>query len=96
NARELEAQSSLIRERVRQHKSSSPASIIEAIDQLKKGAEPQRVGGALKGVYRSTELLMKSVEEERDQASASALKGAALDAKRPGTTRAHATLILLI
>ena len=39
NVRELEAQSSLIRERVRQHKSSSPASIIEAIDQLKKGAE---------------------------------------------------------
>ena len=39
NARELEAQSSLIRERVRQHKSSSPASIIEKIDQLKKGAE---------------------------------------------------------
>jgi hypothetical protein len=39
NARELEAQSSLIRERVRQHKSSSPASIIKAIDQLKKGAE---------------------------------------------------------
>jgi hypothetical protein len=37
--RELEAQSTLIRERVRQHKSSSPASIIEAIDQLKKGAE---------------------------------------------------------
>ncbi|KAI1508857.1 DDE superfamily endonuclease [Pyrenophora tritici-repentis] len=57
NARELEAQSSLIRERVRQHKSSSPASIIEAINQLKKGAEPQRVGGALKGVYRSTEYL---------------------------------------
>ncbi|KAK1916404.1 MFS-type transporter clz9 [Pyrenophora teres f. teres] len=39
NVRELEAQSSLIRERVRRHKSSSPASIIEAIDQLKKGAE---------------------------------------------------------
>ncbi|KAJ8110064.1 hypothetical protein OPT61_g6991 [Boeremia exigua] len=39
NARELEAQSSLIRERIRQHKSSSPASIIEKIDQLKKGAE---------------------------------------------------------
>ncbi|KAI1559897.1 hypothetical protein PtrEW13061_009468 [Pyrenophora tritici-repentis] len=77
NARELEAQSSLIRERVRQHKSSSPASIIEAIDQLKKGAEPQRVGSALKGVYRSMELLMKSVKEERDQALASALKGAA-------------------
>jgi hypothetical protein len=29
----------LIRNRVRRHKSSSPASIIEAIDQLKKGAE---------------------------------------------------------
>ncbi|KAJ8117809.1 hypothetical protein OPT61_g1084 [Boeremia exigua] len=39
NARELEAQSSLICERVRQHKSSSPASIIKAINQLKKGAE---------------------------------------------------------
>jgi hypothetical protein len=39
NVRELEAQSSLICERVRQHKSSSPASIIEAIDQLKKRAE---------------------------------------------------------
>ncbi|PZD25604.1 hypothetical protein A1F97_11017, partial [Pyrenophora tritici-repentis] len=84
--------------RVRQHKSSSPASIIEAIDQLKKGAEPQSVGGALKGVYRSMEysqreleriywlkmrltsrLLMKSVKEERNQASASGLKGAALE-----------------
>ncbi|RYO04880.1 hypothetical protein AA0121_g12629 [Alternaria tenuissima] len=39
NVRELEAQSTLIRKRVRQHKSSSPASIIKAIDQLKKGAE---------------------------------------------------------
>ena len=39
NARELEAQSTLIRERVRKHRSSSPASIIEAINQLKKGAE---------------------------------------------------------
>jgi cytochrome c1 len=29
----------LIRDRVRKHKSSSPASIIEAINQLKKGAE---------------------------------------------------------
>jgi hypothetical protein len=39
NVRELEAQSALIRDRVRRHKSSSPASIIEAISQLKKGAE---------------------------------------------------------
>jgi hypothetical protein len=34
NVRELEAQSTLIRNRVRRHKISSPASIIEAIDQL--------------------------------------------------------------
>jgi hypothetical protein len=34
NVRELEAQSTLIRDRVRRHKSSSPASIIEAINQL--------------------------------------------------------------
>jgi hypothetical protein len=39
NIQELKAQSTLICNRVRQHKSSSPASIIEAIDQLKKGAE---------------------------------------------------------
>jgi hypothetical protein len=38
NVRELEAQSTLIHNRVRRHKSSSPASIIEAIGQLKKGA----------------------------------------------------------
>ena len=44
----------------------------------------------------TSRLLMKSVKEERDQASASALKGAAPGARRPGTTRAHATLILLI
>ena len=39
NLRELEAQSTLISNRVRQHKSSSPASIIAAINQLKKGAQ---------------------------------------------------------
>jgi len=38
NVRELEAQSTLIRDRVRRHKSVSPASIIQAIGQLKKGA----------------------------------------------------------
>jgi hypothetical protein len=39
NVRELEAQLTLICERVQRCKSSSPASIIEAINQLKKGAE---------------------------------------------------------
>ena len=39
NVRELEAQSTLIRDRIQQHKSSSPATIIQAISQLKKGAE---------------------------------------------------------
>ena len=47
NVRELEAQSTLIRERVRRHKSSSPASIIEAIDQLKKGAEVMMLSAEL-------------------------------------------------
>jgi hypothetical protein len=47
NVRELEAQSTLIRERVRQHKSSSPASIIEAINQLKKGAEVMMLSAEL-------------------------------------------------
>ena len=39
NARELEAQSTLIRNRVQRHQDSSPTSIIAAIDQLKKGAQ---------------------------------------------------------
>ncbi|KAI0603681.1 hypothetical protein TUN205_12097, partial [Pyrenophora tritici-repentis] len=84
NARELEAQSSLIRERVRQHKSSSPASIIIAIDQLKKGAEVIMLSSKLMRDQisslekaNSAALLMKSVKEEHDQASASGLKGAA-------------------
>jgi hypothetical protein len=39
NVRELDAQSTLIHDPIRWHKSSSPASIIQAISQLKKGAE---------------------------------------------------------
>jgi hypothetical protein len=47
NVRELEAQSTLIRERIQRHKSSSPASIIEAINQLKKGAEVMMLSAEL-------------------------------------------------
>ncbi|KAF7574042.1 hypothetical protein PtrM4_056650 [Pyrenophora tritici-repentis] len=47
NARELEAQLSLICRRVRQRKSLSLASIIEAIDQLKKGAEVMMLSAKL-------------------------------------------------
>jgi hypothetical protein len=47
NVRELEAQSTLIRDCVRQHKSSSPASIIDAIDQLKRGAEVMMLSAEL-------------------------------------------------
>jgi hypothetical protein len=39
NARELEAQSSLVREGFQRHQNSSPESIIEALDRLTKGAE---------------------------------------------------------
>jgi hypothetical protein len=47
NVRELEAQSTLIRERVRRHKSSSPASIIEMLDQFKKGAKVMMLSAEL-------------------------------------------------
>jgi hypothetical protein len=47
NVRELEAQSTLIRECIRKHKSSSPASIIEAIGQLKKEAEVMMLSAEL-------------------------------------------------
>ncbi|KAF7565563.1 hypothetical protein PtrM4_096220 [Pyrenophora tritici-repentis] len=71
NARELEAQSSLIRERVRQHKSSSPASIIEAIDQLKKGAE----------------VIMLSAELMRDRISSLEKANSAASARRRRSKR---------
>jgi len=47
NVRELEAQSTLIRERVRKHKSSSPASIIEMLDQFQKGAKVMMLSAEL-------------------------------------------------
>jgi hypothetical protein len=47
NLRELHAQSTLIRERVRRHKSSSPASIIEAINELEKGAQVMMLSAEL-------------------------------------------------
>jgi hypothetical protein len=65
NARELEAQSSLIRERVRKHKSSSPASIIEAIDQLKKRAKVMILSAELmKERVASPEKVSRIVGEE--------------------------------
>ncbi|KAI1680233.1 hypothetical protein KJE20_10873 [Pyrenophora tritici-repentis] len=47
NVRELKGQSMLIRDCVRQHTSSSPASIIQAINQLKKGAEVMMLSAEL-------------------------------------------------
>jgi hypothetical protein len=47
NLCELEAQSTLIRDRIQQHKSSSPALIIQAIGQLKKGAEVMMLSAEL-------------------------------------------------
>jgi hypothetical protein len=47
NIRELEAQSTLIRDRIQRHKSFSPASIIQAIGQLKKGAEVMMLSAEL-------------------------------------------------
>lgn len=47
NVRELEAQTIFIHDRIRRHKSSSPASIIAAINQLKKGAKVMLHSAAL-------------------------------------------------
>jgi hypothetical protein len=47
NIHELEAQSTLIHDCVQQHESSSPASIIQAIGQLKKGAEVMMLSAEL-------------------------------------------------
>ena len=66
NARELEAQSTLIRDRVRRHKSSSPASIIAAINQLEKGAEVMLHSAALlKGRVASLEKANEAATTRR-------------------------------
>jgi hypothetical protein len=39
NTRELHAQSTLLRDRIRRHQSSSPNSIIESLSKLTKGTE---------------------------------------------------------
>jgi hypothetical protein len=49
NAREIEAQSTLICNRIQRHKSSSPASIIAALETLRKGAEKIAYRAALMG-----------------------------------------------
>ena len=68
NARELEAQSSLICERVRKHKSSSPASIIKKIDQLKKGAEVMILSAELmKERIASLERANKAASKRRER-----------------------------
>jgi hypothetical protein len=64
NVRELTAQSSLTSDRVRKHKSSSPVSMIEAINQLRKGAEV---------IMLSAELMRDRIASlERANASVSA------------------------
>jgi hypothetical protein len=68
NIRELKAQSTLIRERVRKHKSSSPASIIEAIDQLKKGAEVMMLSAELmRDRITSLEKANKAASERKQR-----------------------------
>jgi len=39
NARELGAQSTLVREKIQRHQDSSPTSIVRSVDQLARGAE---------------------------------------------------------
>ena len=39
NAAEIEAQSTLLRDRIRKHQGSSPSPIIEMVEQLRKGTE---------------------------------------------------------
>ncbi|RYO14570.1 hypothetical protein AA0113_g12483 [Alternaria arborescens] len=70
NVRELEAQSTLIRDRVRRHKSSSPAPIIEAINQLKKGAEVIMLSAELMrdqitSLERANEAALKRKQREK-------------------------------
>jgi hypothetical protein len=68
NVRELEAQSMLISNRVRQHKSSSPASIIAAIGQLKKGAEIMMLSAELmRERIASLESANKAASKRRER-----------------------------
>ena len=68
NVCELNAQLMLIRDRVRQHKSSSPASIIKVIGQLKKGAEVMMLSAELmRDRITSVERANKVATERRQR-----------------------------
>ena len=68
NQRELEAQSTLIRNRIRAHKSSSPTSIIAAIDQLERGAEVMlHTAALLKGRVDSLERANQAATKRKQR-----------------------------
>jgi hypothetical protein len=72
NARELEAQSTLVRESIRRRYSSSPASIIESLSRLTKGAE----------VMMHTAVLLRDQVSALQKANEAATKRRARKRKR--------------
>jgi hypothetical protein len=68
NVHELEAQSTLIHDCVQLHKSSSPASIIQAIGQLKKGTEVMMLSAELmRNRIASLERANKAASKRRQR-----------------------------
>ena len=63
NVRELDAQSKLVRDRIQRHQDSSPASIIQSLDQLYKGNMKMALEAAL---LRDR---VKSLEKANDEAT---------------------------
>lgn len=68
NAREIEAQSTLICDRIQRPKSSSPASILEAVNQFKKGAEKishEMISKEMAGLRRVAEATTERKSRKR-------------------------------
>jgi hypothetical protein len=83
DVRELKAQSTLIRDRVRQHKSSSPASIIQAIGQLKKGAEVIMLSAELmRDQITGLERANEAASKRRQHQSGGSIKAEAASKRR--------------
>lgn len=67
NAKELQSQSTLIRERIQRHQNSSPTSILESVNQFTKGAEMMVHSAVL--IRDQVSILRKAAEAASERKS---------------------------
>jgi hypothetical protein len=94
NARELQAQSTLVHERIQRHQSSSPASIIASLSRLTKGAEKMvhsavLIHEELSALQKANEVATKRKQRKRKRiqkhGTLTVAEGAKLAAQKAAT-----------